>query len=77
MLGRVVEFERVSQLTGRFHGQVFVEGPVRVGRVIVLYELDFRCVGVMGLHKPVHKVGVITLFLVVVTCKWRWPVSRL
>ena len=42
MLGRAVRFEFVAQLTGRFDGQVFVQGPVGVGAVVVLHELAFR-----------------------------------
>ena len=40
---------------------MFVESPVGVGRIIVLHELDFRRVGVVRLHEPVHKAGVIGL----------------
>ena len=42
MLGRVVRFEFVAQLTDRFDGQVFVQSPVGVGAVMVLHELAFR-----------------------------------
>ena len=48
MLGRVVRFEFVAQLMDRFDGQVFVQGPVGVGAVMVLHELAFRGLGVVS-----------------------------
>ena len=48
MLGRVVRFEFVAQLTDRFDGQVFVQSPVGVGAVMVLHELAFRGLGVVS-----------------------------
>ena len=32
-----------------------------MGRVVILHEVDFRGIGVVGLHEPVHKVRVIAL----------------
>ena len=61
VLGGVVEFEGVPQVAGRFDGQLFIKGAVGVGALVVLHELDFLCVGVVGLHEPVHKRGVIGL----------------
>ena len=62
-LGGVVKFELVAQLTGRVGGQMLVKSAVTVGAVMVLHELDFRRVGVVGLHEPVHELGVIGLGL--------------
>ena len=56
-----MESECVPQTAGRFDGQMFTEGPVAMGAVVVLPELNFRGVRVVGLHEPIHEAGVIAL----------------
>ena len=51
----------MAQVAGRFDGQVFLKDAVRAGAVIILHELDFLGIRVVGLHEPVHKAGVIVL----------------
>ena len=59
--GGEVKRELVAQVTGRVQGQVFLKSPVTVGAVIVLHELDFLGVGVVGLHGPVQELSVVGL----------------
>ena len=56
-----MESECVPQTAGRFDGQMFTEGPVAMGAVVVLPELNFRGVRVVGLQEPIHEAGVIAL----------------
>ena len=61
MLRSETKFKPMALVAGRFNGRVFGKGPVGMDRIVILYKLDFRGFGVVGLQVPVHKAAIIGL----------------